>query len=343
MGKTGVEVTQLGLGGVPFGDLYSKVDDDQVHAAIRIAYESGVNYFDTSPWYGSGQSEHRMGRFLRCQRADSYVLSTKVGRVLRRPSDPLGFPHDFWAGGLPFEHRFDYTYDGVMRSYEDSLQRLGMPRVDLLLIHDLDFIFHKTEEAVRGYLQQLSSGGWRALEALRDAGEIHGIGAGINEIGMIPRFLDLFPIDFFLVAMRYTLLDQDILGEELPRCVKAGVGIVIGSPYSSGILATGPTEDSHYGYKKADEEIKIRVRELERLCGEFGVPLKSAALQFPLGHPSVASVIPGASSVDKVEENIRMMMADIPEGLWNALKSEGLLRTDAPTPAPRNPYKSLIS
>ena len=333
IGKTGVAVTVLGLGGVPVGEAYVKLDDDQAHAAIRAAYEAGITYFDTSPWYGCGQSEHRMGRFLRRQKAGSYILSTKVGRVLRRPADPAGFQHDFWAGGLPFEPRFDYTYEGIMRSYEDSLQRLGLARVDLLLIHDLDFIFHETEAGVQGRLDQLSASGWRALEELRNAGEIQGIGAGINQTGMIPRFLDLFNIDFFLVAMRYTLLDQDALDEELPRCEQEGVGIVIGSPYSSGILATGPTDDSHYDYKKPAEAVKARVRAMQSLCGDFGISLKAAALQFPLGHPSVASVIPGAGSVDNVCENIEMMKVSIPKGLWNALKTEGLLRMDAPTPA----------
>lgn len=332
IGKTNVEVTQLGLGGCPFGDLWVKIDDDQAHAAIQIAYEAGVTLFDTSPWYGCGQSEHRMGRFLRRQKADSYILSTKVGRVLRRPDDPVGFSHDFWAGGLPFDYRFDYTYDGIMRSYEDSLQRLGMPRVDLLLIHDLDFTHHKTEEGVKAYLDQLSSGGWRALEALRDGGEIRGIGAGINQTGMIPRFLDRFPLDFFLVAGPYTLLDQDALDEELPRCAATEVGIVIGSPYGSGILATGPTQDAHYDYDSADEAVKAKVRHLQSVCEDFGVSLKAAALQFSFGHPAVAAVIPGASSADEVKENIELTGVDIPGGLWSALKAEGLLRADALTP-----------
>ena len=237
---------------------------------------------------------------------------------------------DWW---LPFEHRFDYTSDGLTRAYEDSTQRLGLNRIDLVLIHDLDFRHHADEESVGGYLDQLSAGGgWRALEGLRAAGEIKGIGAGINELGMIPRFLERFDIDFFLVAMPYTLMDQAALETEFPLCAARGIGIVIGAPYASGILATGPTDGANYRYKLADPAALEWANRLDRICGRHGVPLRAAALQFALGHPSVAAVIPGVISADQMDDNIAMVRAPIPADLWAELKSEGLVRADAPTP-----------
>jgi D-threo-aldose 1-dehydrogenase len=201
LGRTDVEVTQLGLGGAGLGDLFDVVEDADASATLQAAWDAGIRYYDTSPWYGRGQSEHRFGRALyRHPRAD-YVLSTKVGRLFRAFHDAENFEHGFWRGGLKFQHRFDYSYDGVMRSFEDSLQRLGLPRIDLLLIHDLDISHHATDARVTAYLTELHNGGFRALTELRQAGLISGIGAGVNEVGMMPRFLDLMDIDFFLVAL----------------------------------------------------------------------------------------------------------------------------------------------
>ena len=230
LGRTNLEVTQLGLGGAGLGDLFDVVEDADANATLQAAWDAGIRYYDTSPWYGRGQSEHRFGRALyRRPRAD-YVLSTKVGRLFRAFHDAENFEHGFWRGGLKFQHRFDYSYDGVMRSFEDSLQRLGLPRIDLLLIHDLDISHHATDARVTAYLTELHNGGFRALTELKQAGLISGVGAGINEAGMMPRFLDLMDIDFFLVAMPYTLLDTDVLDSEFPRCIARGVGFVIGAP-----------------------------------------------------------------------------------------------------------------
>jgi D-threo-aldose 1-dehydrogenase len=274
-----------------------------------------------------------VGRFLRTQPRQGFVVSTKVGRVLTRPADPATLDTSPWVGGLPFEIRFDYSAEGITRSYEDSLQRLGLTRVDLLLIHDLDFRHHKREELVETYLDQLSkAGGWSVLQAMRQRGEIAGIGAGINELGMIPRFLDRFEIDFFLVAMPYTLLDQGSLAEELTLCSARGVGIVIGAPYASGILAAGPGEAPMYRYRPAKPDVIEKVRRMRAVCDRFDVPLKAAALQFPLGHPAVASVIAGAVSAANVRENLAMMRWDIPSALWQALKSERFIDAAAPTP-----------
>jgi D-threo-aldose 1-dehydrogenase len=332
LGRTGVNLSQLGFGGAGLGDLFSVVSDEDAAATLGAAWDSGIRYFDTAPWYGRGQSEHRFGRALyRRPRAD-YVLSTKIGRTLHPFHDVERFEHGMWAGGLPFQHRFDYSYDGVMRAFEDSLQRLGLPRIDLLLIHDLDIWHHQKIERVTAYLTELHNGGWRALQELKQAGRIRGIGAGINEMGMIPRLLDLMELDFFLVAMPYTLVDTDVLDSEFPRCAAQGVGFVIGATFASGILATGAVQGTKYRYADPTPEIIAKVRRIEAVCERHGVPLPAAALQFPLGHPSVASVIPGAITPDQVRRNVASFRHPIPAEFWADLKHEGLLRADAPTP-----------
>jgi len=332
LGRTGVELTQLGFGGAGLGDLFEKVSEADAELTLATAWNSGIRYFDTAPWYGRGQSEHRNGRFLYRQPRRNFVLSTKVGRVLRAPRDPEAFDPAGWVGGLHFEHRFDYSYDGIMRAYEDSIQRLGMSRIDLMVIHDLDFWFHATEQKVTAYLGQLFTSGWRALAELKAAGQIRGIGAGINELGMMPRFLDLVDLDFFLVAMRYTLLEQETLEVELPRCADRGVGIVIGGVFNSGILATGAVPGAKYNYADATPEVMERVRRIEAVCRRHDVPLAAAALQFPMGHPSVASVIPGGLQPGHVERNVAQFRLNIPAALWAELKAEKLLREDSPVP-----------
>lgn len=332
LGRTEVALTQLGLGGAGLGDLFDIVDDRDADATLRAAWDAGIRYFDTSPWYGRGQSEHRFGRALyRRPRAD-FVLSTKVGRVFRAVHDEDRFDRGFWRGGLTFRHHFDYSYDGVMRSFEDSLQRLGLPRIDLLLIHDLDHGHHGSDASVTAYLTELHNGGWRALAALKDAGLIGGIGAGINERDMMPRLLDLLDLDFFLVAMPYTLLDTEVLAHEFPLCIARGLGFVIGAPFASGILATGAVQGARYCYAEATSEVMAKVQRIEAVCNRHNVPLAAAALQFPMGHPAVASVIPGALLPEHVTRNVAAFRHAIPAALWAELKHEGLLREDAPVP-----------
>jgi D-threo-aldose 1-dehydrogenase len=332
LGRTGVELTQLGLGGAGLGDLFDIVDDADATATLKAAWDAGIRYFDTSPWYGRGQSEHRFGRALyRRPRAD-YVLSTKIGRLFRAVHDAEHFELGFWRGGLTFQHHFDYSYDGVMRSFEDSLLRLGLPRIDLLLIHDLDHGHHGSDASVTAYLTELHNGGWRALTKLKDAGLIRGIGAGINERDMIPRLLDLLDLDFFLVAMPYTLLDTEVLNSEFPLCVARGVGLIIGAPFASGILATGAVQGARYRYGEATPEVMAKVKQIEAVCERHATPLSAAALQFPLGLPSVASVIPGALLPEQVTRNVAAFRHTIPAALWEELKYEGLLPEDAPVP-----------
>ena len=338
LGKTGAVVTKLGLGGAGLGDLNEVLDEDVAQSVLQAAWDGGIRYFDTSPFYGHGKSEHRIGHFLRQQPRSEFVISTKVGRVFRasRPAAgsnaTLSKPTSF-VGALPFDFYYDYSYDGIMRSYEDSLQRLSLPSIDLLLIHDLDFWFHKTEALVTAYLTQLATSGWRALEELRDSGAIKGVGAGINEVGMIPRFLDLVDLDFFLVALSYNLLNQGVLDEELPRCAEAGVGIVGGAIFASGILASGPVEGAFYNYAPASPEILEKTRRIEAVCRRHDTPLAAAAMQFPLAHPLVAAIIPGAIRPEQVEKNLQLLRHPIPAQLWTDLKDEGLLAAHAPTPA----------
>ena len=332
LGRADVRVGELGLGTAPLGDLFDRVEDDEAAAMFRAAWDGGIRYFDTSPWYGRGQAEHRVGRALYRRPREEFVISSKVGRVLRRPLKAGPFDRGEWIGGLEFETAFDYGYDGVMRSFEDSLQRLGINRIDVLLIHDLDGWHHKNPAAVDAYFGQLVTGGWRALSALRDQGVIKGIGAGFNTLGTIPRYLDLFDIDFFLIAMRYTLLEQEVLEREFPRCAERGVGVIIGGGYNSGILATGAVPGAMYNYEPAGAAILERVERIERVCKRYNVPLAAVALQFPLGHPIVASIIPGAITTRQVEQNLAAFRHPIPADLWAELKHGKLIRPDAPTP-----------
>jgi D-threo-aldose 1-dehydrogenase len=333
IGTTDLEVTRLGFGGATLGDARQALDEHTAEATMIAAYEAGIRYFDTAPWYGTGKSEHRFGHVLRTRPRESFKISTKVGRILVRPDDPAAFSQERWAGGLPFVVRFDYTYDGVMRAYEDSLQRLGLNTVDALLIHDLDFGYHEDEAGVQARFDELDrGGGYRALRELKERGQIQAIGAGINVTGFIPRFLERFDLDVFIVAMPYTLLSQEALDAELPLVQQRGASVVIGAPFASGILARGPDDQPTYGYKPAETPIVERTRRIREVCERHGVPLGAVALQFPFGHPAVASIIPGPNAPEQVRANVEWMRADVPSDLWAELKAEGLLRLDAPTP-----------
>jgi D-threo-aldose 1-dehydrogenase len=333
IGKTSFAVTQLGMGGASLGDAREAIPEPQAEAALDAAHTTGIGYFDTSPWYGNGKSELRFGRVLRTKPRSSFVISTKVGRIYQRPAEPDTYVHPRWLGGLPFEPRFDYTHDAVLRSYETSLARLGLNRVDALLIHDLDPRHQQSEEGVRRGLDQLDGGrGYRALADLKARGEIKAMGAGINHVGMIPRFLERFDIDFFLVAMPYTLMEQDALDGEMQLCADRGISIVIGAPFASGILARGPALGALYRYNPAEPAVIEKAQRIAAVCTRHGVPLGAAALQFPFGHPSVVSVIPGPIAAEEVRMNSAWMRMAIPDALWEELKAEKLIREDAPTP-----------
>ena len=333
LGRTSVEVGILGFGGATIGGIGAQVTEAQAQATLDAAWDAGLRYFDTAPWYGRGVSELRVGRLLREKPPDQFVISTKVGRILRSPANMAAFDGSPWHGGGPFEVQFDYSYDGILRAYEDSLQRLGLARIHLAIVHDLDLGYHAPQARWDAMMAQLITGGWRALAELRSAGVIGGIGVGINSRGLIPRFLELFDLDFFLLAGRYTLMEQETLMDELPACVERGVGIVIGAVFGSGLLATGPVPGARYDYREPTPAQIEQVTRIKAICDRYGVPLAAAALQFPLAHPAVASVIPGPVSAAQVQSNVQAVHHPIPGNLWRDLKAAGLVREDAPTPA----------
>jgi len=322
----------LGFGGAPVGNLYAPMSDAQAHDAIGTAFGAGIRYFDTAPYYGFGLSERRSGDALRQHPRDSYVLSTKVGRRLRS-ADPAVIDYGQWPQALPFPPVFDYSYDGVMRSVEDSLQRLGLHRIDILLIHDVDRWTHGTSEATAARFREVMEGGYRALTKLREEKAVGAIGCGLNEWQACQRFAEAGDFDCFLLAGRYTLLEQGSLDSFLPLCERRGIGVIIGGPYNTGILATGAVEGAYYDYQPAPAPILERVQRIEAVCRRHGTKLATAALRFPLCHPNVVAVIPGARTADEVTRNIATFEAEVPVELWRELKHEGLLREDAPTPS----------
>ena len=330
--RTGVELSTLGFGGAPLGELFDPVSETEAQETLQAAWDAGIRYYDTAPFYGYGKSEHRLGHFLRQQERKDFILSSKVGRVLTATRDLDSFDKGGWIGGLPFDYRFDYSYDGIMRSWEDSLQRLGLSSIDVLLIHDLDSFFHDSEQRFSAHVNQLITSGWRALDELRSQGLIKAVGTGLNRMGALPRLIDAVDLDLSIVAMPYTLLDQEVLEEEFPLCEEHGVRIVIGAVFASGILVSGPTEGARYAYDTASPEILDKTRRIQEVCQRHDVPLPAAAMQFPLGHPLVSAIIPGAMEPSHIQTNAKWFQHEIPADMWAELKTEGLLCEDAPTP-----------
>jgi D-threo-aldose 1-dehydrogenase len=331
LGKSGVEVTIMGFGGAPLGNMYEAFSDQQARATVEACYDAGIRYFDTAPLYGFGLSEHRLGEALRGKKREEFVLSTKVGRLLK-PGAPATLEHGQFRGSLPFAQVYDYSYDGVMRSVEDSLQRLGTWRIDILLVHDLDVWTHGSEDARRARVAEFMAGGYRAMALLREQGAVQAIGAGVNETAACQDLAERGDFDCFLLAGRYTLLEQAPLDEFLPLCASRRIALIIGGAYNTGILATGAIPGAYFQYAPAPPEIMERVRRIEAVCARHGVRLPTAALQFPLGHPVVATVIPGTRSPAEVAQNVEIFAPKIPAAFWAELKHEGLLRADAPTP-----------
>lgn len=327
LGSSGIDLTSLGFGGAPLGNLFSTVDESDAINALSAAYRSGIRYFDTAPLYGHGLSETRMGRALGDFSRDSFLLSSKVGRLLEPVAD--GADGGDYVEVLPNRVVYDYSYDGTMRSLEASLERLGLDRIDILYIHDIDVMTHGPEGQEQSYREAME-GAYKALDRLRSEGTVKAIGLGVNEWEVCERAARDGDFDCFLLAGQYSLLKQDALDSFLPLCVERGIGLVIGGPYNSGILATGAVEGAMYFYKPAPPNILDRTRRIEVVCARHGVPLAAAALQFPLHHPAVVSVIPGARSKGEFLENKAHLQRDIPAGLWDELKAESLLRRNAP-------------
>lgn len=330
--KRPVALTRMGFGTAPLGNLYRAVSEADAQAALQAAYDAGIRYFDTSPQYGLGLAEQRLGAALHRFGADMLQLSTKVGRLLL-DCDPDQVTPESFVDVPQKRIVFDYTYDGVMRSYAASKARLGVAHADILLVHDVCAFSQGSQQASDAKIRELfDGGGYRALVELRDAGEVAAIGAGVNEWQVCERLLGLGDFDAFLLAGRYTLLEQDALDSFLPLCVQRDVGILLGGPFNSGILATGPVDGARYDYAPASPEILNRVRQIQAVCTAHDTPLIAAALQFVLGHPAVKTVLPGAANAAEVAANVAVLQTKIPAALWSDLLGQGLLHPDAPLP-----------
>lgn len=312
LGRSDVEVTQLGLGTAPIGGLFTHVADETARAVVRAALAAGLNYVDTAPLYGYGISEQRVGAALADVGRDTYVLSTKVGRLIVETNATDGsWNRDGFADAKPSEAIYAYSPDDVRRSLEESFERLGLDRADVVYIHDPD-----------DYEEEALTSAYPVLHELREQGVVRAIGVGMNQSRIPTRFVRETDIDVVLLAGRYTLLDQSGAEDLLPACVERGASIVIGGVYNSGLLAGGTT----YNYAQAPEELVKRAQQLDAICESHGVPLKAAAIQFPLAHPAVACVLTGARSVEELDENLAMMAYDIPPALWSDLAAAGVSR-----------------
>jgi D-threo-aldose 1-dehydrogenase len=324
-----IRFSELGFGSAPLGNLFRPHTEKDAQATLEAAWRAGLRYYDTAPLYGLGLSETRLNHFLRGKKRASYVISTKVGRRMTvcPPEQRTGIGKFF---DTPSRREiYDYTYDGVMRSLEDSLERLGIDAVDILFVHDIDVFTHGSEAVRDAHVKTLMSSGYKALTKLRDEKVVSAIGAGVNVWQVCETLLNQGDFDLFLLAGRYTLLEQEALASFLPLCEKRGAGIVLGGPYNSGILAMGPVKGAMYNYEPAPKAILKKVAAIQEVCAAHKVKLPQAALRFPMLHPSVVSVIPGAASPKEVALNVKTIDVKIPKGLWKDLKLKGLMRPDA--------------
>jgi D-threo-aldose 1-dehydrogenase len=330
--RAGKEITftTLGFGSGPLGNYLRPLTEEDCDATLATAWDSGMRYFDTAPMYGLGLSELRVGRLLQQKNRDEFTIATKVGRLLE-PCEPDEVDGIFFVETPQVKMIFDYSYDGIMRSYEESLGRLGLDRVDILYVHDICAFVHGGREGSEARIQELINlGGWKALTELRDSGTVSAIGAGVNEWQPCARLLELVDPDLFLLAGRYTLLEQDPIDHLFPQCEEKGAGIVVGGPYNSGILAGLDT----YNYAEAPEDIVEQVRKIEAVCKAHDVPLIRAALHFVTANPVVVSVIPGGQNVQETEQNAALMAEEVPpQALWDELKEKKLIHPQSPTPA----------
>ena len=327
VGRTGLSVTCLGLGTATMGGSRVSVTREESEKLVRTAWDAGVRYIDTAPYYGVGAAERRVGDALREKPRNDWVLSTKVGRLLRPGGSPSGTT-DGRLAPMPFEVLYDYSYDGIMRSVEDSFQRLGLARIDILFVHDIGVYQHGAEGNVR-HMQALRDSGYRALQTLKTNGTVSAIGIGVNEKAVLIEALQFAEWDVFLLAGRYTLLEQDPLDDLMPMCTARGTSIVVGGPLNSGILAGRDT----WNYAPAPPEVVARVKKIAAVCDQHKIPLAAAALQFPLAHPAVCAIIPGPRSALEFNENVKLLEVKIPAGLWADLRAQGLLHAAAPVPA----------
>ena len=322
LGSTVVHISEVGFGGGPLGGLFQPVDHDTALSTLAEAWAGGIRYFDTAPHYGIGQSETWFGEFLREQSRDTFTLSTKVGRLLVA-QDPAGRTDE--AFQVPATHRrvWDFSRDGVRRSLDESLQRMGLDRVDILYLHDVES--HFTDAVASGY---------PALAELRDEGVVAAIGAGMGDAGLLARLVEETDVDVVMLAGRYTLLDQSGLDEVLPICQHRGVSVVAAAVFNSGVLAQPrPAAGAMYGYDEASPAVLERANRIADVCAAHGVTLPQAAMAFPLTHPAVAGVVVGMRSPEEVRQNVAGFGSGVPVRLWQDLRSEGLLDDRVPVPA----------
>jgi D-threo-aldose 1-dehydrogenase len=329
-GNGGLTFTELGFGTAPLGNLYRAVPERDAAELLDQSWNSGIRYYDTAPLYGFGLSETRLNALLRGKPRDSYVLSTKVGRLLKTVAPDKRDGLGKWFDVPARQEVYDYSYDGVLRSIEFSLERLGIDRIDILFGHDLDVFNHGSQAVLDEKLNAFLAGGHKALVELRDQGVISAFGLGVNEWQPAQWLIENGDPDIMLLAGRYTLLEQEALTSFLPMCERRGVGVIVGGPYNSGILATGPKPDANFNYDAAPADVIEKVQKIETLCRDHDTKMLHAAFQFPLRHPAVLSVIPGGQSPKEMLSNLEAAHSDIPADLWTALKHAGLMSEAAP-------------
>jgi D-threo-aldose 1-dehydrogenase len=330
LGRVDLNVTAFAFGTAPIGNFLRPISEEESDAMLATAWDAGIRFFDTAPYYGHGLAELRLGHALRWKNRDDYVIASKVGRRLK-PARRADIDFAPWVDAAAFTSEFDYSYDGTMRAFEDSLQRLGLERIEVCFIHDID-VFTRGDEQPEVFREAMD-GCWRALERLRSEGALKAIGVGVNEWQVCHAALQQRDFDCFLLAGRYTLLEQEALDEFLPLCAERGAAVVVGGGFNSGILATGAVPGAKYNYGPAPADVMEKVARMEAICAAHAVPLPAAALQFVTAHPVVSSFITGTRTVAQLQQNLDWFSHPIPAAFWAELKTAGLLREDAPTPA----------
>ena len=328
-GRVDLEVTAFGFGTAPVGNIFREIDEETSDAMFQRSWEAGCRFYDTAPMYGHGLSEHRTGHSLRWKERDDFVLATKVGRLLK-PARKADIDYAPWTNAGRFTMEFDYSYDATMRSFEDSLQRMGLESIDILFIHDIDRFTRGDEQPA--VFETAMDSCFKALRDLRDQKLVKAIGVGVNEWEVCHAALERNDFDCFLLAGRYTLLEQEALDKFLPLCEARGAAVVVGGGFNSGILATGAVEGAKYNYAPAPAYIMQKVSAIEAVCTEYNVPLPAAALQFVVAHPAIPTFMSGTRTTDQLNQNLNWFSHPIPDAFWDTLKSKGLLREDAPTP-----------
>jgi len=322
LGKTDIELSAIGFGGAPIGDLFENLQDENCYKVLENCFEKNINHFDTSPYYGNGLSEQRLGYFLKKIPKNKYYLSTKVGRYLT-PEKEENIDRGKWAGGLNFIPNIDYSYDGVMKSFEQSLHRLATSKIDICLIHDVDRYTHGDQ--VDHYFKIAMSGAYKAITQLKEEKIIKAIGIGVNDADMCKRFAEAGDFDCMLLAGRYTLLDQSALDDCIPIAEEKKIGIILGGVFNSGILAKGVGEDITYFYQTIPDNIKKKYNEISIICERYDVSVKSAALQFCYANKNISSMVIGMDRVNQINNNISSLSKKIPNDLWEELKNKNII------------------